>query len=143
MDQTVPDTQMSRLEIIFGLVQRYRSQLKKRWWVLLLCASVAVCFQAWNISNKPVEFVSYARIVAGGTINLNQKTSYYENRGDFYGTQMELIQSGEVRRRVMARLEAMHPDLEPVPVEIDVTRTRNSSIVNLQAVGDEPEYTQV
>ncbi len=142
METTVNDSQMTRLEVLFSLVQRYKTQLKKRWWVLLLCTSIAVCFQAWRISNEPIMYVSFARIVAGDTVNLNKNTPSLVNQREFFGTQMELVQSGEVRRRALERLEAMRSELEPVPVEIEVTRTRNSSILNLQSVGEEPEYTQ-
>ena len=144
MDQAATDNRMTRFELISTVLQRVKIQLSKRWWILMLCAAVAVCFQAWLISNKPVTFISYARIVSGGTISVNNSHSgYMENRRDFFGTQIELMQSGEVRRRALERIEATHPDVEPVPVELDVTRTRESSIFNLQAVGDEPEYTQI
>lgn len=135
---------MSRFEMIATIVQRVKIQLAKRWWILMLCASIAVCFQAWVISNKPVSYVSFARIVSSGTVTVNNRTAgYMENRRDFFGTQMELMQSGEVRRRALERLEATHPDVEPVPVDLEVTQTRDSTVINLQAVGSEPEYTQI
>ncbi|MFV1995530.1 MAG: GumC family protein, partial [Verrucomicrobiales bacterium] len=143
MEPTTNTNQMTRLELVFSIVQRMKIQLKRRWWILLLTASIAVCFQAWMLSNEPINFVSFARIVSSGTVNMNRTAGYIENQRDFFGTQMELMQSGEVRRRALERIEATHPDLELVPVELEVTRTRNSSVVNLQAVGGEPDYTQV
>jgi succinoglycan biosynthesis transport protein ExoP len=133
----------SRIEMIAARVKRYQIQLKKRWWILLLCASVAVCWQAWQVSNKPIVWVSYARIVAGGQVSINRGAGYRDTGGSaFYGTQMELIRSGEVRNRVFDRLQALNPDLEPSPVTLEVTRTRESSIINLYCTGDDPDYVR-
>ncbi|MEM7145815.1 MAG: polysaccharide biosynthesis tyrosine autokinase [Verrucomicrobiota bacterium] len=144
MDEaTQQQSAASRLDLIAARIRRYQVQLKKRWWILLLCASVAVCWQAWKVSNEPIQWVSYARIVAGGRINVQNNSGYRESGGDdFYGTQMELIRSGEVRKRVFDRLQALNPDLEPSPVTLEVTRTRDSSIINLYCTGDDADYVR-
>ncbi|MEM9281794.1 MAG: hypothetical protein AAGA96_08210, partial [Verrucomicrobiota bacterium] len=144
MEQQIPNQSgVSRLDLINARIRRYQVQLKKRWWVLLLCVAIAVCWQAWKVSNQPIEWVSYARLVVGNPVNVSGNKSYREVGGvDFYGTQMELIKSGEVRKRVFDRLLALNPDLEPSPVRLQVQRTPDSSIINLSCTGDDPDFVQ-
>ena len=89
----------------------------------------------------PVQFVSYARLVDASTVQPDQGEG--KDRAERLATVMELVLSDEVRYRALERIEATHPDLFAVSVDLDVTRTRGSGILNLQVVGSEPDYTQV
>jgi polysaccharide biosynthesis transport protein len=124
--------------------QRYKILLRRRWWFLLLTASIGVCFQALSITGKPETFVSLAKLVAGGRLVGNQggAASYVEHLQDFYGTIIETLESAEMRRRALERVRALNPDLKEAQVEIKVTQNKGSAIFNVAAIGAEPKYTR-
>jgi len=121
--------------------QRYKNLLARRWWLLFLAASIGICIQAWRTSIQPTTFISYARLVTGGQVALPNTNHYRESANDFYGTAMELLRSGEVRKRATERVEALNPDLKIVPVKLRVDRNPNSSMLNVSGTGSEPDYT--
>ncbi len=78
-----------------------------------------------------------------GKLNMNQGPVYSEDNVNFYGTQIQLMQSAEVRRGAVELVRSAHPDLSPVPIELSVAQRPRTSIFELQAIGASPEYTQL
>ena len=77
-----------------------------------------------------------------GKLNISQSAVYSEDSVNFYGTQIQLMQSAEVRRSAEALVRSTHPEMQPVPVEITVTQKPRTSIFDLQAIGSTADYTQ-
>ena len=77
-----------------------------------------------------------------GKLNISQSAVYSEDSVNFYGTQIQLMQSAEVRRSAEALVRSTHPEMQPVLVEITVTQKPRTSIFDLQAIGSTPDYTQ-
>jgi polysaccharide biosynthesis transport protein len=118
--------------------------LRRRWWFLLLTASIGICFQALRITGKPQTFVSLAKLVAGGRMSATQgPAQYVEYLADFYGTIIETLESAEMRRRALERVRALNPDLKEAEVEIRVTQNKGSAIFNVAAAGAEPRFTRI
>lgn len=141
---TVSPSPLHRIDQTSAKLQRYRLLFRSRWWFLLLCVSVGVCIQAYRVSTEPVDYTSYAKLAAGGRINVGN-VPMLRDQGysqDFFGTQIEILQSSEVRRRALDRMASLHPDLEQSRVRVTVNQARGSSILNVSATGDDPRYTQ-
>ena len=79
----------------FGLV------LKRLWWVPLLAVSIGLAGAGWFIANTPPSYLSSGRMMVSGKININEGSMYSEELLNFFGTQIELMQSGEVRGRAL------------------------------------------
>src|SRR5437879_9227045 len=77
-----------------------------------------------------------------GKLNIAQGAVYSEDAVNFYGTQIQLMQSAEVRRSAEALVRSAHPEFQPVPVEIFVIQKSRTSIFDLSAIGTTPDYTQ-
>ncbi len=123
---------------------RYRQLLKRRWWIPLLTLSFGLGIAAWWISTLPPVFLSTARMMVSGKISIPEGgAAYSEELSNFFGTQIELMQSGEVRRRAQEQVLSRHPDLEPVPVQLEVAQLRGAAIFMLRATGTNPQYTQL
>ncbi|HEX8281182.1 MAG TPA: polysaccharide biosynthesis tyrosine autokinase, partial [Chthoniobacterales bacterium] len=90
----------------------------------------------------PPSFLSTAKMMLAGKLNIQQSAVYSEDNVNFYGTQIQLMQSSEVRRSAEALVRSMHPEMQPVPVEISVAQKPRTSIFDLQAIGSTPDYTQ-
>lgn len=139
---------LSRIHETSAKFQRYKILLRRRWWFLLLTASIGVCVQALRITGKPQSYISLAKMVAGGRMigtggGSGVGIQYLDYLQDFYGTIIETIESSEMRRRALDRVRALHPDMKESDVEIQVSQNRGSAIFNVRAFGTEPKYTRI
>ncbi len=134
---------LNRIHEASAKFQRYKILLRRRWWFLLLTASIGVCVQALRITGRPQEFRSLAKLVAGGTLMSNNEFTWKEQQQDFYGTIIETVESADMKRRALERVRALHPDLKDSDVEIRVAQTKGSAIFNILATGSEPRYTKI
>ncbi len=134
---------LSRIHEASAKFQRYKILLRRRWWFLLLTASIGVCVQALRITGRPQEFRSLAKLVAGGQLAFNDNVTWREQQADFYGTIIETIESAEMKRRALERVRALNPDVKDSEVEVRVAQTKGSAIFNILATGSEPKYTKI
>lgn len=136
---------LSRIHETSAKFQRYKILLRRRWWFLLLTASIGICFKALLITGKPQEYISLAKLVAGGRMvsNTNGAPGYIEYLQDFYGTIIETLESAAMRRQAMDRVRLMNPDLKECDVDVHVTQNKGSAIFNVAAIGTEPKFTRV
>ncbi|MGV3662665.1 MAG: polysaccharide biosynthesis tyrosine autokinase [Prosthecobacter sp.] len=134
---------LSRIHEASAKFQRYKILLRRRWWFLLLTASIGVCVQALRITGRPQEFRSLAKLVAGGQMVMNNDYTWREQQQDFYGTIIETVESADMKRRALERVRALFPDLKDSDVEIRVAQTKGSAIFNILATGSEPRYTKI
>ena len=87
-------------------------------------------------------YVATGRIVAGVKVNVSGgRDSIQNTQGQsFYGTQIEILESGALRARALERLRSLHPELQEHDVEIRVTQTKGSAILNVSGVCESPKY---
>ncbi len=81
-------------------------------------------------------------MMLAGKLNISQSAVYSEDSVNFYGTQIQLMQSSEVRRSTENLVRSTHPELQPSVVKVTVAQKARTSIFDLQAIGNTPEYTQ-
>ena len=127
-----------------GLIQvkRYGQILRKRWWILVLTISIGLCGGAWFVSQLPPAYLSVGRLMVAGQIRLDESAGYSEELVNFFGTQIELMQSEEVRKRALARVQALHPEIVADAVSVDVAQVPHASIFIMRAIGQSPPFTQ-
>lgn len=124
-------------------LHRYKSLLVRRWWIPVVTICLGLFTSAWLIYQTPPSFLSLSKMILAGKLNISQSTIYSEDNVNFYGTQIQLMQSTEVRASAEALVRSTHPELQPVLVEVTVTQKPRTSIFELQAIGRTAEYTQV
>ena len=81
-------------------------------------------------------------MIVAGSMKIPQGAIYSEEMQNFYGTQVQLMQSNEVKHSAESLVRSSHPELQPVPVDIFVLQRPRTSIFELSAVGTAPDYTQ-
>jgi polysaccharide biosynthesis transport protein len=123
-------------------LHRYKALLLRRWWIPLLTTCLGIFVGAWVIFQAPNAFLSTSKMMLAGKLNLSQNAVYSEDSNNFYGTQIQLMQSDETRAGAAALVRATHPELAPVKVRLSVSQKPRTSIFELEAVGTSPEYTQ-
>jgi len=123
-------------------LHRYKALLQRRWWIPVLTICLGLFVQAWLIYQTPPSFESRSKMMLAGKLNISQSAVYSEDNVNFYGTQIQLMQSQEVRRSAEQLVRSTHPEMQPVYVEITVVQKPRTSMFDLVAVGSTPDYTQ-
>jgi capsular exopolysaccharide synthesis family protein len=134
--------QHERAEILQLTFQRYKYMLQNWWWIPLLTTAVGLGLQAWMVLSAPPQYQSNGRLMVSGKINLPDGAVYNEEAANFFGTQLELLQSSEVARRADARVMALNPNLEKVPVRLFANIIPKTSIFSVTAQGLQPQQTK-
>ncbi len=130
------------VESFITKLHRYKSLLLRRWWIPVLTICLGLFVEAFLIYQTPPSFLSTSKMMLAGKLNIPQAAIYSEEAQNFYGTQVQLMQSSEVKRNAEALVRSTHPELQPVPVEVTAVQKPRASIFELSAIGSSPEYTQ-
>lgn len=123
-------------------LHRYKALLLRRWWIPVLTICLGLFVGAWMIFQAPNAFLSTSKMMVAGKLNLSQNAVYSEDTNNFYGTQIQMMQSDEVRQGAEALVRATHPELPQGKVTISVSQRPRTSIFELEAVGTTADYTQ-
>jgi capsular exopolysaccharide synthesis family protein len=123
-------------------LHRYKALLQRRWWIPVLTICLGLFVQAWLIYQTPPSFESRSKMMLAGKLNISQSAVYSEDSVNFYGTQIQLMQSQEVRKSAEQLVRSTHPEMQPVLVDISVIQKPRTSIFDLVAIGTTPDYTQ-
>ncbi len=139
---SAPITFSSRFAVIRTEIYRFFLALRRYWWVPFLTISIGLAIAAWFISQAPPAYLSSSRMMVSGKILIREEANYTEDLVNFFGTQTQLMRSGEVQQRAQARVLALHPNLPVTPVDLEVAQLPTTSIFVLRATGASPSYTQ-
>lgn len=129
---------------IVMVLRRLLTALKKRWWIPLVTMALATVAGAFYVAQMPPpNYVSTARMWVAGKLKIPEGASYVEELSQYYGTQVELMQSKTVIGRAHSRVATQHPDLKFIPVTVRVGRSPAASIFILQATGQDQTYVRL
>src|SRR6266513_4499637 len=95
-------------------LHRYKSLLVRRWWIPVLTICLGLFVEAFLIYQTPPSFLSTSKMMLAGKLNIPQGAVYSEDSVNFYGTQIQLMQSAEVRHSAESLVRSAHPELQPV-----------------------------
>ena len=142
-DAPGPANSVSRLDRASAQWQRFKLLLKRRWWFILLAASIGMCIAAYQVAGKTTEYTSQASLVAGSRIDLSSSSINIRESvvADFFETNIQILNSQQVRKDAADRVRITKPDLKECLVTIDVVRPRGAGIFPLTATGTEEKYT--
>ncbi len=125
-----------------SLYVRGRLLALRWWWIVALFTAAGVLHQVFTqLMAEPV-YLSNARMIVSGMVDLPDGNAYREEYANFFGTQLELMQSARVRERAVLRVRMLHPDLAPVPVSMLARQQPDTTIFLLSARGSSGPYVQ-
>src|SRR5256885_78229 len=99
-------------------LHRYKALLLRRWWIPVLTICLGLFVEAFLIYQAPPKFYSGSKMILSGQLKLPQGAVYSEDNINFYGTQIQLMQSAEVKREAESLVRSTHPELPPVKVDL-------------------------
>ena len=103
---------------------------------------MALAVQLILIRTAQPAYVSTGRMIVAIKLAIPEGAVYTEELSSFYGTQTELMRSDKVQLDAASRLAAEHPELPACEVKLRVTVSPRTSIFNLEATGENPEYVR-
>jgi len=123
---------------------RYRALVKRRWWVLALTVGIGLAYALWASFQKPVEYISRGELSVSETIDVSGPATIHgdQDEGNFYGTNLLMIQNQEVQDRALRKVTIDSPKLTGKIEDLTATRSPGTSIFSIAAIGTNPAYTQ-
>ena len=124
-------------------VYRYHLLLRKYWWLPLMILSGSLLVQGVRYFLGDPLFVSTGRMMVAPRIMTKESAVYTEELTNYFGTQVSLMQSDEIKRRARQSVEASHPDLKGVEADLTVQQEPKASIFILKVTSPDPKYSQL
>lgn len=126
----------------YVLLNRYRSLLLRRWWVLVVCLVLAGGAQWFFNRHVPTMFTSVGQMIVNIKINIQQNSLYAEELSNFLGTQQALMQSDQVIGQARESLGRKFPNAVATPAKLEVSVLPKTTIFVLRATSRDPDYTK-
>lgn len=136
------DKSVDLAETIHANIFKAKILLKRYWWIFIFTMSLGIGYQAYLEGQKETQYVSEARMIVSGRVQIKEGTDYSEELSNFFGTQIALMQSALVRTRAADRIKALRPELRPIFIKFVANQLPDTSIFLLRTEGVEPEYTR-
>jgi succinoglycan biosynthesis transport protein ExoP len=141
-DPTTASARSAFLRRFFSELHRYRIVVRTWWWLLLLMAGLAVGIRYYLFCVTPPSFKSEGLMIVNVKLSLPNGNVYSEELNNFLGTQVALLQSDTVSNRALVRIRAEKPNLQPIPVTLQVSVSPRTSIFELRAIGAAAPYVE-
>jgi uncharacterized protein involved in exopolysaccharide biosynthesis len=117
--------------------------LRRRGWILIVTTLLALAVQYALVRTAKPMYVSSGRMIVAIKLAIPEGAVYTEELSSFYGTQTELMRSDKVRWTPPAAWPPCIPSSPPCEVKLRVTVSPRTSIFNLEASGEHPEYVRL
>ena len=126
-----------------GAILRYRRILlfaKRKWWIPILCALIAGGVHWFYLLNTPGDYTAMSRMWVGGRVRIPESSFFTEEWQNFFGTQIELMQSEKIRMRALTSMTAKKQESGQPLQKLEVTQPRKTTIFNLSMKGSDPDF---
>jgi capsular exopolysaccharide synthesis family protein len=123
---------------------RYRSLIRRHWWVLLVTIGLGLAYEGYVLFSKPRLFESSSMLMVREEFitNASRDAGVFQDRQDnLFGTAVEQLRSAPILEKARSSLALEAPHLSG-RVEITPSITPRTSIFAVKGVGENPEYTQ-
>ncbi len=121
---------------------RFLTFLKEKWWLPSLTMALGLAAGAALLAYQPAKYVSTGKLWFTGKMQV-VAGSLTEEAQNFFGTQIELLESQKLEARAMERLKATHPDLTNVTIKVKVTQPPKTSVLQVEASCSEAAFASV
>lgn len=121
---------------------RYRSLIRRHWWVLVLTVGLGLAYQSYLAFKKPRLFESVSRLNIREELIQDFKAGWADTTGNFFGTSIEQLKSPLVLGRAQERVKLVAPQLSGT-AEVSGSIMPRSNIFTVSARGQNPEFTQL
>ena len=141
---SINSTATEKAESFHAHFQRLRQQLITHWWIIFLTISLGVLLQVILTIKLQNYVYSEGKIIATSLMAdpNGQGLSSGGTEGDFFATQIELLNSSEIERKAEERIKITNPNLTSDLVQLDVEQPAHSDIIVLTAKSKNGPYAK-
>ena len=144
MDLPNPKPPGRSMNAVFGMkFYKYRTLVRKQWWILALTVGLGLAWKGWYLFNQPDYFESTSELSVPEEVNgLEEKRlfrmEFYE---EYVGNTMRTLQSPEVAEAARRRVDLEMPNVvsEVAIIPVNIPRTM---IFSVTGRGTNPDYTR-
>lgn len=129
--------------VLRARLYRYQLLLNKYWWLPLMLVSGSLLVQGVRYFLSEPLYVSAGRMMVAPRIITKESTVYSEEMANYFGTQVSLMQSDEIKRRAARAVETAHPELKDIGASLSVQQEPKASIFILRVTSPDPKYSQL
>lgn len=130
--------------------RRFLAAFRRKWWILLITTILPTVGAFLFTRNQPVDYLSNATMWVRGKMRLADVGQYTEDVQNFFGTQIQLLQSDRLQSRAVARVKSLNPDLKEPKDELGrllvprvrVTQAPKSSVFGLESRSSSGDYAK-
>ncbi len=141
MDSINPTPPPRALGAVFGAkFYRYRSLLKRQWWILAVAISLGLAYEGWTIFKKADLYESSSELMVRAEVT-GVDPKVRETVDSLYGDTLKMLQSSEILEKAKGRVELEAPQLSG-QVAIVPSVAPRTSIFTVVGSGTNPEYTR-
>ena len=145
MDSVNPQAPPVPISAGLGLkIYRYRSLIRRHWWVLALAIGLGLAYEGYVLFSKPQLYESSSQLIIREELVNEAKVgaSFDDRWGNIFGTAVELLKSNMVIDKAKSRLALEAPGLSSGSVDIVSTVAPRTNIFTVTGTGPNGEYTQ-
>jgi capsular exopolysaccharide synthesis family protein len=138
------------------VIYRTKIVLSRYWWILPLAVALGITFKSVQRFLGDPTYLSSSQMIVSGRIALPGNDVYAEERDNFFGTQIELMESDQVRARAVEHIKLTHPEVHAEFVQTEAFARygldslylfaelkRDTSIFELLGYSPHQEYTRL
>jgi polysaccharide biosynthesis transport protein len=125
---------------------RARFWARRYWWIVALMIMLGLGIVDGLILCTVPKYISNARMVANGHINMTQGQLYDENMAmaNFFPTQVSIMKSQSIRSQAIDRVSTLNPEVTPDrDAQVDASLELRAMIFDLSATSTDPDYAKL
>lgn len=136
----------SRAAFVAGFLhqlEHYKRLVFRYWWIPLLLGGACFGAEWYFLKRAKPSFTSMGKMTVNVKVSMPDGNVIQDgDPNNFYGTQVALMESDSVVKRVGEYMRTNHAEMTPEPVAIHVSIEPKTSLFDLRATGGSPQYTQ-
>lgn len=123
--------------------EKYRDIILKRWWLIAVCVVGSLLYGAYKAYRQPDIYRAAGSMMVRPRVNVGMGDVVNEELANFYGTQVQLMQSRAVVESARRKLADFEKSLtiDPAP-GLQVIQVRNTSIFSLGVTSTSAEFAK-
>ncbi|HSI12915.1 MAG TPA: polysaccharide biosynthesis tyrosine autokinase [Chthoniobacter sp.] len=144
MDSVNPQAPPVPLSAGLGLkIYRYRSLIRRHWWVMAITVALGLAYEAYVILSKPQLFESNSELLIREELSTEagKSVSFDDKAGRQYDTYIMLLKSDTTLTAARSKLMLEAPELSG-KVDINASVPPRTNIFTITGTGSNGEYTR-
>jgi len=145
MDSVNPQAPSMPLSTGLGLkLYRYKSLIRRHWWVLALTIGLGLAYEGFVLFKKPQLFESSSQLLVREELisGATREGAFQDSYGNLFQTSVEQLKSVVVLDKARGRLALDAPGLEGGRVDIAPSTIPRTNVFVVRGTGSNGEYTQ-